>query len=272
MKRAIFALGLLLAHSAAHADVGVVVTGEATLQPQLAAQAEGWLKQRGHTVTVSPLEPDAINTIIDCFVIEDLNCARALIEKRAKTQTVIYVRVEMSPNESDGSRNISIVGYWMQKGHEIIGERRNCHACTEKDLHTTADDLMHALAAEPPTSAHVPTPEEAAKAAPAPAETPMVDDTRPSHLVPGVVIGAGVALAITGAVLIAIDQDQADIPKTGPQPADFRDTATGGVICVGLGAAAIATGAFLWFYQGSSSAPVASVTHDAAVVGWAGRF
>ena len=44
------------------------------------------------------------------------------------------------------------------------------------------------------------------------------------------------------------------------------------MICVGIGAAAIVTGAILWFHAGSSSAPVASVTHDAAVVGWSGRF
>src|SRR5207248_1598243 len=94
----------------------------------------------------------------------------------------------------------------------------------------------------------------------------------PSHLVPGIVIGAGAALAITGAILIAIDQDQSDIPTRGAQPAEFRDTATGGFICFGLGTAAIAAGAYLWLNQSGGSAPLASVTHDGAVVGWSGRF
>jgi hypothetical protein len=31
-------------------------------------------------------------------------------------------------------------------------------------------------------------------------------------------------------------------------------------------------GAYLWMRDGSHSAPVASVSHDGAVIGWAGRF
>ena len=57
------------------ADIGVVVTGEATLQPQLLSHLESWLKRAAITVFSSALEPDAINTLIDCFVVEDLNCA-----------------------------------------------------------------------------------------------------------------------------------------------------------------------------------------------------
>ncbi len=130
MKRALLhSLGLafaLAATSVAHADVGVVVTGEATLQPQLAAQVEGWLKQRGHTVIASSLEPDAINTLIDCFVLEDLGCARKLVEKRAKSQTIVFARVEITPSETDGTRTVSSVGYWLQKSHDAIAERRIC--------------------------------------------------------------------------------------------------------------------------------------------------
>ena len=44
-------------------DVGVVVVGEATMQPQLAAQLESWLRQHGHSLVPAPLPPDAINTM-----------------------------------------------------------------------------------------------------------------------------------------------------------------------------------------------------------------
>lgn len=261
------ALVVFLATSTAHADVGVVVTGEATLQPQLSAQLESWLSRRGHSVVVSPLEPDAINTLIDCFVIGDLNCARAVVEKRTKARSVVYVRVATAADESDGSRDISIVGYWLQKGHETIGERRNCQRCTEADMRVAADDLMHALAAEPPVGSHVPTPETSSKAG-----ATDVRAARQSRLVPGIVIGSGAALAITGGILIAIDQDQADLATTGAQPANFRETATAGVICLGVGLAAMAVGGVLWFHDSRSSVPVAAVTSDTAVIGWAGRF
>lgn len=256
-----------LTTSTVRADVGVVVTGDSTLQPQLAAQLESWLTRRGHRVVVSPLEPEAINTLIDCFVIGDLNCARAVIEKRTKARAVVYVRIASAADESDGSRDISIVGYWLQKGHETIGERRNCQRCTEADMRVAADDLMHALAAEPPVSSYVATP---AKTAPA-----VQGDVSPaarSRFIPSIVIGSGAALAVAGGVLIAIDQDQSDLPIGGAQSAKFRDTATAGAICLGVGVAAIAVGTVLWFNDRGSSAPVAAVTGDAAVVGWAGRF
>jgi hypothetical protein len=277
MNRAVL-LALLItfgATSVASADIGVVVTGEATLQPQLLSHLESWLKRRGNNVFSSALEPDAINTLIDCFVVEDLNCARSVIEARAKAETIVYARVEVAP-ANNGMRDISIVGYWMQKGHDTMAERRGCHHCTEKEMHGLADDLMLALAAQPPTGSHVHVPAESTTVAQvesppptvvAPVPTPL-DDEQPSRVVPGVVMGIGAAAVITGGVLFAIDKEPS---KTGPQP-EWRTDRTVGAICMGAGAVAIGVGAWLWFHQGADSAPVASVSHDGAVVGWAGRF
>lgn len=51
MRSALVVLATLAVASPASAEhVGVVVTGEATLQPQVAAQLEGWLHDRGRTV------------------------------------------------------------------------------------------------------------------------------------------------------------------------------------------------------------------------------
>lgn len=264
-------LALLFATSAARADIGVVVTGEATLQPQLLSHLESWLKKRGYPVYSSALEPDAINTLIDCFVVEDLNCARKVIEARAKSDTILYARVDIAPSEN-GKRDISIVGYWVAKHHDTMAERRVCHACTEKQMHDVVEDLMLVLGKDPPTGSHVhvPSPTQAAEATTASepeAPAPLTDDEHPHRVVPAVVMGVGGALVITGAVLFATDS----VSATGPQ-SQYRTGRTAGAICMGAGVATAAVGAWLWFHQGAHSAPVASVSHDGAVVGWAARF
>jgi len=275
MKRIAQLLVLALTMSAvsAHADVGVVVTGEASLQPQLLAHLEGWLKKRGHTVYSSALEPDAINTLIDCFVVEDLNCAKKVIEVRAKSDTIVYARVDIAPADN-GKRDISIVGYWVQKGHDTLAERRVCHGCTEKQMHDTVEDLMLILGANPPTGSHVHVPPPSVAAATTttagePDTVAHIDVIEPTPKLPIVLIGVGAAAAITGAVFLITDEDPS---PTGPQKEHIWDVGTAGAICVGAGAVAVGVGAYLWTREGSHSAPVAAVSHDGAVIGWAGRF
>jgi hypothetical protein len=92
-----FALLATLASSArAGGDVGVVVTGEGSMQPQLAAQIEAWLSQHGHTLVPSPLPPEAINALVDCFVVvsQPQGCARDIFEKNAKSSTMLYARLD----------------------------------------------------------------------------------------------------------------------------------------------------------------------------------
>ena len=146
--RALVALLLVGAWTtAAHADdVGVVVTGDPTMQPQLAAQIEGWLRQHGNNLVASPLPADAVNTLIDCFVIEDASCARGVVEKRAKTPTLVFARVDVSDNASSGMRDATVTAYWFDKGHDPVAERRTCEHCTDETLRTTTDGLMAALA------------------------------------------------------------------------------------------------------------------------------
>ena len=267
MRTLLPALAIVLGSATAHAgDIGVVVTGEATLQPQLAAQLEGWLREHGHPLAASPLPPDAINTLIDCFVIEDLSCARSVIDKRAKAQAVVFAKVEVTPSSS-GTRDIAITGYWFQKDHEAIAERRMCTACTDEKLHATADDLMQALAAEPPVGTTKPTP--VPMPAPAPEPASLSEQPEGSRLLPMTLIGVGAASLVIGGVMIAIDEDPT---KQGVQQPNYRDTATGGVVLAVAGAAALGTGLYLWLHHGSRSAPVAAVTHDGAIVGWTGRF
>ena len=265
--RVLLALALVLAAANARADqIGVVVTGEATLQPQLNASIESWLREHGHGVVGSPLDADAINSLIDCFVLEDLGCARAVVERRAKAETIVYARVEVSPSDQ-GMGDVTLVAYWLQKGHDAVGERRTCKECTEKKLAQTSDDLMTALGAEPPPPLPGATPPPAA-----PVHVAAGVDRGGSHgsrLVPEIVVGAGAAVAITGGVLLAVNSGPS---RTGVQQPKYTDLGPPGYALLATGAAAIGVGVYLWFHSGARSAPVAAVAHGGAIVGWTGRF
>ncbi len=126
-------------------DVGVVVVGEATMQPQMAAQLEQWLRQHGHQLAPAPMPPDAINTLIDCFVIEDESCARKVVEKRSKTQAVVFARVDLKVSDDKPERTVTLTAYWFEKNRDAIAERRYCERCTDVTLRSTADELMAAL-------------------------------------------------------------------------------------------------------------------------------
>jgi PEGA domain len=140
-------LALLLALSSparAGSDVGVIVTGEASMQPQLAAQIESWLSQHGHTLVPSPLPPEAVSALIDCFVIEDQGCARGIIEKQAKSTSMVYVRLD-TKSSSNGARDVTLTAYWFDKGHDAISQRKTCQRCTDQAMRTTADEIMKKL-------------------------------------------------------------------------------------------------------------------------------
>lgn len=137
-------LVLLLLVGTARADIGVVVAGEATMQPMLVRQLEGWLTQHGHTLVPNAMPADAINTLTDCFVIEDEPCARAVIEKRGRTKSIIFARVELQAG-GDIDKTITVTAYWFQDGQKVASARRFCERCNEATLKSTADDLLAQL-------------------------------------------------------------------------------------------------------------------------------
>ncbi len=257
MRTPILLASLLFSTGARAERVGVVVTGEATVQPQLAAQLERWLHDHGREVVPGPLEPDAINTMIDCFVLEDLGCARGVVDQRAKSKAVVFARAEATQNP-DGTRDVAVTGYWFQKNHDAIAERRVCTHCNDDSLHATVDELMHALVHEPPPPL-------------ATAETTVPEPTESggrARWMPYALMGVGGAALLAGGIMIAIDED---IDPAGRQHENIRDTATGGVVLGLAGAAALGAGVYLWM-RDKSSAPVAAVSRDGAYVGWIGRF
>src|SRR5688500_838697 len=111
---------VLLFASPAYAsgDVGVVVVGEVTMQPALAAHLDAWLRQHGHQLSPAPLPPDAINTLTDCFVMEDEACARKVVEKRARTQAVLFARVDLKIEDGQADRTVTLTAYWFDKGRD----------------------------------------------------------------------------------------------------------------------------------------------------------
>ena len=243
-----------------------VVTGEATLQPQLAAQLEGWLRGHGHRLVASPLDPDAINTLIDCFVLNDESCARNVVDHASRSQTVVFARIEVRPLE-DGTRDITLVAYWLHKNTmHAAADRRLCEHCNEKELRGIADDLMTSLA-------HLALPEGTHEETPAvhsaPASAPESGEA-PSRTLPYALIGGGAAIAVTGIALIAVgDQKPA---ATGPQQPTYRDYGPPGYALGAIGLAAVGAGIYLWLHDSKSGAPVAAVSGNSATVGWTGRF
>ncbi|HWO20348.1 MAG TPA: PEGA domain-containing protein [Kofleriaceae bacterium] len=143
---ALLALALLsLAAAPARADdgdetVGVLVTGEATMQPQLVAQLETWLRTHGHEIVSTPLSPEAINALIDCIVIEDPLCARQVVEKRATAGTLVFAQVNLDRNVQD--RNVTLTLYWLGKGKDVLSEQHVCARCTDNLIRSAADNLM----------------------------------------------------------------------------------------------------------------------------------
>jgi len=147
MRIAITMAVLIAFGTSAHAgnDVGVIVTGDGSLQPQLAAQIEGWLSQHGHTLVPTPLPAEVIPALNDCFVLEDQGCARRIFEKRAKSTGMIYAHLEALNNEANGTRDVTLTAYWFDRGHDAVEERKTCERCTDQSLRTTADEVMKKL-------------------------------------------------------------------------------------------------------------------------------
>lgn len=317
-------LGLLIALASparAGSDIGVVVTGESWMQPQLVAQIETWLSAHGHILVQVPA--DALTALKQCFVTSnDLSCARDVVDKLPKTSGVIYAGVD-SRNAAGDTPNLTLTAYWFDKGHDAVGERKNCQRCTDQLLRTATDEILKKLvgggdlghlklkSAPPgarisidgtpigvtpldwdlPPGKHTITIDRAGYK---PASQDRVVQSNKSDLivmtltadssgpsdetgsralprwVPWAVVGTGAAVAVTGVVFIAIDQDP------GPfNPPRIRDTAPLGTALV-IGGAVAAGGAaayLLWFRSpGTTSTPVTAFTRDSAYIGWSGRF
>jgi PEGA domain len=142
---AYFSLLCVLGSSAARAsaDVGVVVVGEPSMQPQVAAQLEAWLTAHGHRVVPAPLSPEVVTVLNDCFTVEDDGCARKTVDKHAKSQAVVFARITLDPTKPE--RTAVITAWWFKKKQETLADRRYCERCTDAILRGATEELITAL-------------------------------------------------------------------------------------------------------------------------------
>ncbi|HEX8111279.1 MAG TPA: PEGA domain-containing protein [Kofleriaceae bacterium] len=125
-------------------NIGVVVTGESWMQPQLAAQIATWLNEHGHTPTASTLDPETQAALNDCFVMHDERCARGVVEKAVRAPSVFYARIDTHSNGSDVP-DLTVTAYLFDRGHDAIAEKTTCQRCNDQSLRTAADAILQKL-------------------------------------------------------------------------------------------------------------------------------
>lgn len=122
----------------------MVVTGEAAAQPQLAKRVESWLREHGHQVTQAPLPPESVNTLFDCFLLDDEICARKVVELRSRSRSLVYARVQLRPGAPPDDPTLELVGYWLDPAR-AVAERRECERCTPDLFREHIDDMLRSL-------------------------------------------------------------------------------------------------------------------------------
>jgi hypothetical protein len=133
-------LVLLLLVRAARADVGVIVGGDPNMRTTVLSDVQHWVQDKNHVLVAAPLG-DATTAMIDCFVMDDVACARKVFEKHSRASTVVFVRVDML----SGERSFQLNAYWFTKGKAPENEKRPCVQCDDTKLHATVDALMIAI-------------------------------------------------------------------------------------------------------------------------------
>lgn len=161
------AIVLALAASAARADgsVGLVIQGDPLLQATMSVEVAQWLEQHGHHVDAAALPADGVNALVDCFVLEDMACAREVVRSRSRTDAVVIARVDVRRAGAD--RTVTIAAAWVSKAEAPRTQRSECARCTDDVLRITTDAIMFSLKGA--TTAAVPPP------APEPRQEAFVD-------------------------------------------------------------------------------------------------
>jgi hypothetical protein len=135
---------VLAAHVAAAApSVGIVVTGDPALQGKIRAKVTSWIQQHGFAVAAKPLAPDALKTLTNCFVIEDMGCARGVVEHQATADFVVFVRADLVGGKR--AREANLVAYWFLKDRDAVADKRSCKPCTGKVLAQTTTELISSI-------------------------------------------------------------------------------------------------------------------------------
>ena len=315
----VLALG---ATAVADTKVGVVVSSDEAVRKQTDRVVSSWLTQHTLAIATAPLNKDGVNTLVNCLVLSDMNCARTVVEARANATNVVgFIEVVAGKHE----RTIQISAYWISKRHDVVSVQRTCGHCSDAVLTEALEAMMGDLARLAPTMSgrvrvisdppglnatldnqpigvtpvvhdatfgshtvalsksggHVlaertievvpettvdatvtvqPDPVVVVAAQPRPVEV----ESRPSRVLPVVLIGTGVAGIVTGSVLYATGG------PTG-KAYTYRDTKPPG-IGIAIGGAAFAIVGAILFLRTGGSGPDVAMSSTGASVGWAGTF
>lgn len=309
MRCLVAVFALMVVTTSAHASgngVGVAVvssTNGSALQSDITAHLEGWLRKHDHIVVPSPLSRDAVNTIANCFLIDDLKCASGVVDARSKSDAVVFLRIESA------GKDLTFTTYWFVKGHEVISERRVCEKCTDDDWHSLIDGMVTRLTQSEvetgklhldsqPAGLFVLIDNVQVGATPFDEELPVgkhtislthagvivankdieihanktkrlmietgVDTKHHSKVGPALLLGAGIALIGGGGIAVYYGE------QNGKRI--FPDATPVGIGLIAAGAGSTIIGAILLSQSGHSSAPVAAISHDRAYIGWVTRF
>jgi hypothetical protein len=280
MRALVLIVTLLAGARPGRADsVGVVVSGEPTKQSSLAAQLRAWLERNHHAVTATPLDGEARKTMLNCFVIEDVACAKITFEKRSSASSLVFARVELGTGH-----DLVVTAYWMVKGRDVIAEKRSCKHCDDVALARTVDELMTALVREGNDnkgSLEIHSKPEGARVMVDGVEigvTPVTRDVAAgSHTIElkrGTdTVGTKIVKIEPGATAsVSLRVAEGGAVHAEPEPAARSQLLP--AITIGVGVVAIA-GAGVYFYYGHKGGPDAPVvyphaTRDGAVLGVVG--
>ena len=129
---------LVLFAARAHAGtVGIVVTGDDDLKPELSKQFDGWLRSHGHKVA-DALTTDGVNSLLNCMEIDDQGCAQGVVAARAKTDAVLYGQAAKSRT----SKSVILTVYWIHKDKEPVGMRRACEDCSPDVMRGIVEEML----------------------------------------------------------------------------------------------------------------------------------
>jgi hypothetical protein len=249
--RVLVAIALLAVTSTARADddrIGLVVQGTAGVRGRLEDHLAKQLRREGLAAVDAPMSRDALDTLGNCFIIEDLACARGVVEARAKTRRLLFARVEES------GTTVSIDLTWFSAGSAPLTEHTACESCRDTFAATADAPLRHLVATAPPPVAAEPEPEPVASAP-------------PSRFVPITMIVAGsVTVAAGGAALYYGLRDGESHKYIYPQLTPV------GIAMLAVGAGTAIGGVILMPSSRSRSHPVAAVSGGGAYLGWVGEF
>lgn len=254
MRVAVVMLAVLVATNVARADapdVGVVVVGDTPLHKEIRDHVREWVKHEGFALVASPMSKDAANSFDNCFVLEDMKCARGVFDNRARSATVIYVGID--PGDPEHGTRMSLSVYWFTKDQPTSGAKLPCSDC----------DTAYAKIVD----------NELAKLRKFHTDLPVtVRPKGPSKVVPGLLLGTGIAALGAGGVFLFYGTYGTSLHDRTAKYT-YPDALLPGIALTAVGVGATVGGIIL-LKQASAhhGAPIASVGAGQAYVGWVTEF